>query len=326
MRWLKSRPAVALFFLAPVFGELFSGSAPLNEFINPVTALGLALLYGSGAILIREWVVRRRKGWPSLLLLGLAYGIYEEGLVVRSFFDPQWMDLGPLATYGRVMGVNWVWAVHLTIYHAVVSIMVSIAFTEMLYPRLRHTPWVENPRWRWALWAALLVWLPLGKALAPYDAPDVWILVTWTVLLLLLLLARWAPNPPARAHPSSPPRPLFLFLVALFGTFLHFAIVYVGAEGGTYPFPVAIGLLLAADFFFLRLILRWRNRRGWDDRHRMALILGTMSFFLWFPLLIGPEAPIMYVSNPIFFLVLLWTYFRIRKRVARTMGRGSDQR
>ncbi len=152
----KIPPALALFIIAPVFGELFSGSSPLNEFINPLTFLTLALLYGCGAILCRELVVRWRKGWPSLLLLGLAYGIYEEGLLVQSFFDPTWMDLGSLAVYGRVAGVNWVWAEHLTIYHALVSIAASIAFVEILYPAQRRERWLKSRRWWWANWVGFI--------------------------------------------------------------------------------------------------------------------------------------------------------------------------
>ncbi len=59
----RTPPALALFIAAPVFGELSSGSAPLNKFVNPVTFLVLALLYGCGAVIAREWVIRWDKGW-----------------------------------------------------------------------------------------------------------------------------------------------------------------------------------------------------------------------------------------------------------------------
>ena len=84
MKLKKIPPALILLVTAPVFGELFSASSPFNEFINPVTFITLALLYGCGAIIVRELLVRWRKGWLSLLLLGCAYGIYEEGLLVQS--------------------------------------------------------------------------------------------------------------------------------------------------------------------------------------------------------------------------------------------------
>jgi len=104
-------PAVlTLFLLAPIVGEVLSGSTPPLGFINPFTFLLETGLYGSGAILVRELVRRRGLGWASILLLGAAYGILEEGLVVTSWFNPYWPDLGVLVHYGRLFDVSWVWA------------------------------------------------------------------------------------------------------------------------------------------------------------------------------------------------------------------------
>ncbi len=135
-------PALVLFFLAPAIGELLSGSAPPVEFFNPFSILLLSALYGSGALLARELALRWGKRWPTILTLGLAYGIVEEGLMVKSFFDPAWMDLGLLGVYGRWAGVNWVWAVMLTLYHAVVSIAIPIMLVELIYPGQRDEPWL----------------------------------------------------------------------------------------------------------------------------------------------------------------------------------------
>ena len=38
---------------------------------------------------------------PSIILLRGAYRVREEGVVVKSFFDPNWVDLGILGIYGR---------------------------------------------------------------------------------------------------------------------------------------------------------------------------------------------------------------------------------
>ena len=99
-------PALVLYLLSPVIGELLSGSAPPVEFFNPFGLIILPALYGSGALLVREITLRWQKRWPTILMLGLAYGIVEEGLMVKSFFDPNWMDLGLLGVYGRWAGVN----------------------------------------------------------------------------------------------------------------------------------------------------------------------------------------------------------------------------
>lgn len=317
MKWFRLQPSVTLFFIAPIFGELLSGSTPLNEFVNPITLIIMTMLYGSGAILIRERVIRWKKGWPSLLLLGFAYGIYEEGLMVRSFFDPNWVDLGAMATYGRVAGVNWLWAEHLTIYHALISIAASIAFVEALYPQRRADRWVMNKKWGGVLWALLLLSLPVGALLNPYDAPNGWILLTWLAIFALIGLARMLPSPSISPASGEKARPRRYFLIGLLGMFGQYFLIHLGAEQGAYPFPAAMAILVIYDLLILGMILRW-NKRGaaWDDRHRLALIIGAMSFFLIIgPLTVGSQYPVMYFSNPIF-LALLWlAYRKVNQRV-----------
>lgn len=143
---MKVSPALVLFFLAPAVAELLSGSAPPSEFFNPVGLLLLASLYGSGALVVRELKVGWNKGYVSMFVLGAAYGIVEEGLMVKSFFYPGWMDLGILGVYGRWRGVNWVWAEWLTIYHAIFSVAIPITLVELAYVERRNERWVGNKK------------------------------------------------------------------------------------------------------------------------------------------------------------------------------------
>ncbi len=140
-RW---RPVLALLLLSPAIGELLSGSSPPLQFFNPVFLLLLVGLYGCGALLVRETVARRHLASAGLLLLGAAYGIIEEGLTCKSFFNPNWTDTGFLSVYGRAWGVNWVWAFGLTVYHATVSITAPIFLTEALFPRHAQAPWLRR--------------------------------------------------------------------------------------------------------------------------------------------------------------------------------------
>jgi hypothetical protein len=143
-----------LFLLAPAIGELLSGSSPPSEFFTPIAFLLLSALYGSGAIVVRELRIRWKKGLGSMLLLGAAYGVLEEGLMVGSFFNPHWMDLGLLGVYGRWLGVNWVWAEMLIIFHSVYSITVSIMLVELTFPKRSNENWVSKKMF-WAIVALL---------------------------------------------------------------------------------------------------------------------------------------------------------------------------
>jgi hypothetical protein len=310
----KIPPALVLWIVAPIFGELFSGSSPLNEYINPVTFLTLGLLYGSGAIICRELVIRWNRGWVSLLLLGFAYGIYEEGLLVQSFFDPGWQDLGVLATYGRVAGVNWVWTEHLTIFHALISICASVAFVEILFPERRRESWVHGFWWV-ANWIGFIGIYVIWEVMTTYD-PGLWKIVSILTIALLVLLARVIPKP-ATPEPSPPKaRPWRYFLIGFLGMTGQFVLIYIGAEKNTFPFVPKMLVLLVFDLLILLLILYW-NKRGaaWDDRHRLALINGALCFFLVLgPLTVGSQYPVMYFSNPVFLLVLGLIYWKVDRR------------
>ena len=75
-------------------------------------------------------------------------------------------------------------------------------------------------------------------------------------------------------------------------------------------------LVFLLDIFVLWLVLRWNgNGSSWDDRHRLALINGALCFFLIFgPLTTNGKYPIMYLSSPLF-LILIWlVYRRVDKR------------
>ena len=150
---------MTLLVLSPAIGELLSGSSPPAQFFNPVFFLLLVGLYGCGALLVRETVVRRGLSGAGLLLLGAAYAIIEEGLTCKSFFNLHWTDTGFLSVYGRGWGMNWVWTFGLTVYHMTVSIAVPIFLTEALFSSRANGPWLRRRGWILAGTALSLVTL-----------------------------------------------------------------------------------------------------------------------------------------------------------------------
>ena len=236
----------------------------------------MALLYGCGALLAREAVVRWGKGWFSLLLLGAAYGIYEEGIVVRSFFDPHWMDLDKLGVYGRAAGVNWVWTVHLTHFHALVSIAASVAVVELLYPNRRAQPWLTRKQIRWCA-VGLLSWTVLGFGVNDYAPPLGWYALSWAAVGALIWAARRIPARPFPPRERAVPRPRRFWWLGFVGMLGYFWLVYSVADKNTMPPLALIVLLCAWDALALGLALRWSgNGAAWNDRHKIALVSGGL--------------------------------------------------
>ncbi len=272
-------PALVLFFLAPVIGELLSGAAPPAEFFNPLILLILSALYGSGAILVREVALRWGKRWPTIFTLGLAYGILEEGIMVKSFFDPAWPDLGALGVYGRFAGVNWVWSLFLMVYHAVVSIAIPILLVELLYTERREERWLGR---RGMIGFSLLLSADVlfgNLVLTPYRSPAIPFLTFSALAVGLFFLARRLPESWVTLPGRECRRPLRFGLLGFAGMLVFFLVHWIFPELGV---PVPLTLLSALS---LVTLVFWAGRRmsargAWDDRHRLAVASGALSFFV----------------------------------------------
>lgn len=141
--FLGRRPILLLLLLTPGIPEYLSGSSSLNGIVvAPLTFvifLGLNLgLYGPGVLLIREARVRWKKGWGSVLLLGAAYGILEEGIALSTLFNPASPVVGGLGYYGHFLGVNWVWAIGVLLVHVLYSISLPILLLDLALPATRE--------------------------------------------------------------------------------------------------------------------------------------------------------------------------------------------
>src|SRR5438067_9369308 len=148
-------PVIVLIVMAPLVAEVLPGSTPITL---PALLLSDLLIYGPGALLIRELVRRRGRGWVSILLLGAAYGLIEEGLALQSLFNPAY---GHVSQWGaRLLGINGLYTEVIIIIHVVWSVAIPILLTELLFPARRTTPYLH----RFGL-IVTGIWYILGVAL-----------------------------------------------------------------------------------------------------------------------------------------------------------------
>ena len=142
MSMRRVAPAIALFFLSPLVAEFLLGDFTLAQLPFLVA---LAPAYGGAAVLIRELVRRAGRGWPSIILFALAYGLIEEGLETQSLFNAGYLD-AHLLDHGYVpaLGIAIPWTLFVLTLHTVWSISVPIALVEEWTDR-RTTPWLRAP-------------------------------------------------------------------------------------------------------------------------------------------------------------------------------------
>ena len=291
IRFLRPSPGVFLFFIAPTVAALMTGLTAPNSFFNPLTLLVLCFLYGGGALIARELTLYWSKGWPTLLLLGAAFGIINEGLLTKSFFDPHWPDLGALGSYGRLLDVSWVWSVQLTLFHALFAIAIPVLIVSVLFPKRQTERWA-GPRALLLLITMFVLIVVLGSLfLYPYRPALLSYLIAFALVAALLLLARFMPRAIKVPQSADVPQPLRFGLVGFLGTLTLYLITWI-LPTTLAPFWVAIllmpALALAVSFVLLRMS---GNTLNWTERHQLALVSGALSFFILL-------APILEITMP----------------------------
>jgi hypothetical protein len=268
--------------MAPYLGEsLSTATAPLDLLLPWNLAL-FAGLYGCGALLCRELAHRRRLGLPGLALLGAAYGVYEEALVDRFWFDPAYAHDTGVGGYSRVWHTNLLLATHLTAFHAAVSVCASVLVVTWLFPGDRDRAWVRPGGLVVAGAAMVLVLVLLYEDhLRPPAGPSLVALGTGALLVVAALLSRRAP----RRTSSRRPRPRLLGVVAFACTATHFLLVYAVPSTGL-PWPAGLALALtplAAGVLAVRR-LATSGPLGPDG---LWTVTGILGFFVVLDALIG---------------------------------------
>ncbi|MHA1378312.1 MAG: zinc ribbon domain-containing protein [Candidatus Helarchaeota archaeon] len=282
----RNLPLLTLILLSPVIGELLSGSSPPLEFFAP-PFLGffmLLFLYGFGALIIRELslIWKGKIDWGTILLLGVVYGIIEEGLAVKSFFDPNWMDLGNLGTYGRVFDVNWVWTFYLIIYHSIISIAIPIILFELIFPDKKNERLLTDTKLKIVSIIFVTNIFFIFLFLTNYFPNFITYLITLSIVISLFIIAwKIEPNkvypknkePVIRAGWFGIGGLIFIFSLFIINTTLTYII-----PGGLFVVILLLDLLL-----ILLMYLFVVNFAGYEHNsyHKLTFASGFLSWFIF---------------------------------------------
>jgi hypothetical protein len=313
--YLKAHPLLCLLILTPGIPEYLSGSSNMAFLVlnPPVFFLFLAAnlaLYGPGVILIREAKIRWNKGWASVFLLGAAYGIVEEGLALRTLFNPKSSVVGNLGVYGHWLGVNWVWTVGLVIFHSVFSIGLPIFIFGLAFPDLKSKSLVSIKGIRISMLALAIDSVLLSLLVNYWPAEIGGLLLLSSIVVVVLVVA--AKKLPAdflkivRAEPRWRPRTFFLLGAAFFPIWLLAA--GLAASANLFP-PVIIVFDIVVSLWILRLVFRSMGTQL-SQAHQVAFAFGLISPVIVFGIAASASFPLVMVNHA---LVILFSNKMWRK-------------
>jgi hypothetical protein len=277
-------PALALVFTAPLVAEFLLGNLPVK--MLPALIV-LAPMYGGGALLIRELVRRTGRGWPSILVLGMAYAILEEAFTTQSLFNPNYLklNLGLLAPgYIPTLGMGAWWTLWMLMVHGIWSISTPIALIEACVPDRARTPWLG----RVGMGVAGLVFLfgvvattAIGYRQDHYMASKVQFVGAAVAFVVLIVVAFRMPVSRREAGDRSAPSAWILGGISLV---LASAAMLVPMGWGW----GAVAALLGLDAAMLIVVLVWMRMGAMTLAHQLALGAGAALAYGWHAFLQHP--------------------------------------
>jgi hypothetical protein len=317
--FLRRHPILCLAILTPGIPEyVLTSSSIANLVMNPGWFfLQLAInvgQYTAGALLIREAALRWGKGWATVAFLGLAYAVTEEGLGDNTIFNPHGAT-APLGTYGHFLGVNWVWATGILVYHVVFSIGLPILLLGLALPETRGRSLLGTRGIATAF--STLAATTAFECVLVWGAFGFWMgipLFVGSLLVIgaLIIAARRAPPRvlyPTREFPTLTGRGAFALGFLLFPTVL--AIEYGVPRLPGVPPVLDMAGLVAVCAVGAAILRRSLGRVG-NEPALVMLAYGGVLFVGVFGVLIG-LTQLMPVSLPLVGLVVLF-FRRLRDR------------
>ncbi|GAB3768967.1 hypothetical protein [Microlunatus parietis] len=326
--------ALFLFGFAPVSAEYLIGYDTIagDPFAMVFGLVVFAPLYGAPALLIRELVRRTGRGWPSILVLGAAFGLLQAGLIDQGLFNPAYRDIPyweavRAPTLLAPLGTSAFMLFHFTALHAFGSVYAPVAVAEALSGRARERPWLRLP----GLIVIVLSWLAAaGYVAVDHVLTEGWqptpaqMIGTLVAVVLLCWLAFRLPAPGTPPEPGSPASPLGVALISLV---LIAPRPVLAALSPVHPmwnsWPPTL-FAVATTVLWLVIMVRWSGSPGWSPVHQLAAAAGYLFAVAGTAFLVTPLGEVdlaaKYGSNLTLLLlvaVLTGTGWSIQHRMLR---------
>lgn len=314
----KMGPILVLFILSPVIAELLSGSTPASRSGQLIFE---SVFYGSAALLIREFVIRYKLGWPSIILLGFAFGIIEECLLLQSAFNPHFLNLD--ISFGRLWGVNWVWSEIIITNHAIWSITIPVLFTELIFAGRKAEPWLS----KFGIGFIAILYLLSSFAfyftfykMSGFSATLIHHVVAGLLAVgIILTAARLPVNLFVKYHVKTPPALVLFILTFLISLcWLSLLSLVFKKEPGVPAWLVELSgiMVISVSLFF---ILGWINSK-WSSIHSFSLGCGALYAGMVFGLIILIQSmnKLDVIFQIIFIVIISVLTGLLRKRLLNT--------
>jgi hypothetical protein len=191
------------------------------------------------------------------------------------------MDLGILGVFGRWLGVNWVWAVELTLYHSIISITIPVMLVELIYPDRAGESWLSAKWFRIVsglLMADVIIGLFLFATLSGFWPPFPQYALMVIATVTFVYLAKRLPSDYARRGTAPLRKPRYYLVLTIIAAFTCGVIFWVLPNA--LQFPLAPLLVIIIGSIVVIGYIRYLTSHDWTSvtpLHRFSLVAGSLA-------------------------------------------------
>ncbi len=308
-----------LLFVAAPLAEILSGNVPVLKFIHPPAFVFLTLVYGLPVLLIRELAVAKNLNILGIILLGLGYGLLNEGVIAKTLTQLSGQPVGPFAGYGQLGAFEGGWALFIVFWHALHSVLYPVLVTHWTFPAAAKQRWFSKRGLVVALvpFAALYALHFVMKNRPPVPAAFAGYILAQGLFAFLAVRFCRRKAEPAAADKKPSLKPVLLGTATVFFYIGNYAL----AAKRPFPFPVFALLVFGLIAFAV-----WRiARAGW--RPMPEILLFGLGDDLAFGALAGIGAvathnlPVQHGIDAVIFVIIFTGLIRAVRRAPA--GRGT---
>lgn len=304
------KPIVALLLITPCLTELLSGSLPASVFFRPQVFFFLATVgYGFPILLLREFAVRRHLGILGLIALGLVYGIFNEGIIAKTFYLAANVPVKNFDGYGYIFGIAIPWAITISTWHALHSFLYPIVAIYYFFPAHRESPWLN---WKGIILLAVptvvlgtLIFFSHGKDREAGNLAH-YILMVMLSGLLVWIATILTSSPTLGGDETFSLRPIF------WGGLVFLLLIFVPVLLASVKVPVTVFY----GYYVLTFgLMSWMTGRQARLATTTVLLfaIGDDSLLALFGIVSGRGQMERLVTKALFLVAFIWLLTRLRK-------------
>ncbi|MGQ9723063.1 MAG: hypothetical protein ACUVXA_17305 [Candidatus Jordarchaeum sp.] len=301
-KWTRN---ITIMVLGAFNAESFSSATPPYKWVyDPWSIFVTFMFYGLSLLVIEDLVSRYSLDYRKLLIIGVIYGILEEGFLALTNELPGWQGMG--VGFGRYFGLSVPWTIFIAEFHAVYTVVLTFMIADLIIPREKTGPVLS--KWQYV---PVLGYLAILYLFVPNFVTEMVSTSSYFAMLLfqsqfflsnffLINSVRWYPSWEsifiqlgvilmlailvirlARLDLNSSEKKIISwksYMILVLGFELMFWIPYIFQFFGG-PDVLAIVYYLALPIVFWRLILSKIRRDSTFDREKIVAIALTLLLF-----------------------------------------------